>query len=232
MSERASPSSPEEIPVPAPGRFARWRSGLYYPGILLAVICAVVTLSMLAGDRGTATLIAARQTEDRLAVLAQVLPPSLYDNNPLRDAVPIVDAEVSRQAVQVFPARKGGIFTGAAFQLDTVGYGGPITLMLGVDANGGILGVRVLAHKETPGLADKIEVGKSPWITRFTGMSLANTPPPQWAVRKDGGGIDQFSGATITPRAVVKGVHGGLRFFARHRELIAAAAVAVKEETP
>jgi electron transport complex protein RnfG len=89
--------------------------------------------------------------------------------------------------------------------------------MLGVDAEGKVLGVRVLAHKETPGLGDKIEVKKGDWILRFAGLSLGNPLPEKWKVKKDGGQFDQFAGATITPRGVVKAVREGLDFFAANQ---------------
>ena len=94
---------------------------------------------------------------------------------------------------------------------------GEIKLMMGIDAAGKLLGVRVLAHKETPGLGDKIEVKKGDWILRFTGLSLGNPPAARWKVKKDGGEFDQFAGATITPRGVVRAIHGGLKFFAAHK---------------
>lgn len=204
-------------------RLAVWRTRVDYQGIILGVICAVVTLSLLVGDRSTAQMIAARQMEDRLASLAEVLPPSLYDNNPLHDAVRINDAALSSSPVEVYPARKQGVLTGAALQLGTIGYGGNMSLIVGVDAKGNILGVRVLSHKETPGLADKIELGKSNWILSFNGSSLDNTTEQAWHVKKDGGKFDQFTGATITPRAIVGIVHKGLEFYLRHRGELAAA---------
>jgi len=91
---------------------------------------------------------------------------------------------------------------------------------MAVDADGRILGVRVLKHSETPGLGDKIEITRHAWITSFDGKSLDDPPPAQWAVRKDGGIYDSFAGATITPRAVVRAVKGGLDYFAAHRRQI------------
>lgn len=207
-------------------RLARLRARLDYQGLILGFLCAVVTIALLLGDRGTRDLIGQRQMEDKLALLAQVLPPTLYDNNPLQNAVKISDAEFSAQPVEVYPALRNGELKGAAFQLGMVGYGGVITLMLGVDRHGVIQGVRVLSHKETPGLADKIELDKGDWILAFDGKSLSNTERPQWAVKKDGGEFDQFTGATITPRAIVNGVHKALEFYVRHAAEIAAAAQA------
>ncbi len=219
--------------TPATGdRLSRWRLRLDYQGFMLGVLCALVTLALLLGDRGTRELIGQRQMEDRLALLSQVLPPALYDNNLLQDAVSITDAGFSAQPVQVYPARRNGVLTGAAFQLETIGYGGVITLMLGVDASGAIQGVRVLSHRETPGLADRIELDKDNWILSFDGKSLQNTGPTRWAVKKDGGEFDQFTGATITPRAIVNGVHKGLEFFRRHHDELAAPTASHQEITP
>jgi electron transport complex protein RnfG len=89
--------------------------------------------------------------------------------------------------------------------------------MMGVDRDGSVLGVRVIKHTETPGLGDKIDPAKSNWIYEFEGRSLGDPPPAKFAVKKDGGVFDQFAGATITPRAVVKSVKGGLEFFAREK---------------
>ncbi|SDJ70536.1 electron transport complex subunit RsxG [Microbulbifer yueqingensis] len=115
------------------------------------------------------------------------------------------------------------------------GYGGPIRMLVGVNRDGTIAGVRVTSHSETPGLGDKIEVKKSDWILGFNGKSLQDPPPGQWTVQKDGGAFDQFSGATITPRAVVTQVREVLQFIARHREEIFSAPVserAVEVEQP
>ena len=89
--------------------------------------------------------------------------------------------------------------------------------MLGVDAQGRALGVRVLSHKETPGLGDKIEVKKGDWILQFTGLSLGDPPVEKWKVKKDGGRFDQFTGATITPRGTVAAIRNGLDFFAANK---------------
>lgn len=196
--------------------FSEWRKRIEYPGALLGLICAVVTVSLLTADRWTVADVGARQMEDRLALLEQVMPRSLYDNNPLQDALPVSDAAMGSKPVVVYRARKNGELTAVAFQTTAPGYGGAITLVMAVDSHGELLGVRVVAHKETPGLADRIEVSKGNWILQFAGMSFANTPLAQWAVKKDGGKIDQFTGATITPRAIVKSVRDGLHFHARH----------------
>ena len=215
MSEtHLTPDQGAAPPAPQPGLLARWRARVAYQGLSLGVVCALVTLSLLLGNQLTHEQIAVQQQEDQLAVLRQVLPAKLYDNNPLAEALSVQDETLG--AVQVYPARRAGQLTAMAFQVSTIGYGGPVTQLIALDAEGRILGVRILTHKETPGLADKIEVGKSDWITRFDGLSLGNPPLEKWKVKKDGGQFDQFAGATITPRAVVKGIVQALQFQVRH----------------
>ncbi|AJE23323.1 electron transport complex subunit RsxG [Azotobacter chroococcum] len=201
-------------------RLERWRPLVAYQGLSLGLICALVALILLVANALTQGTIAEQQMADRLAVLRQVLPEALYDNNPLADGFKVQDAELGE--IEVFPARLQGKLTAVVFQGSNIGYGGPIEQMMAVDAQGRILGVRVLAHKETPGLADKIEASRSDWIKVFDGLSLDNTALDKWKVKKDGGQFDQFAGATITPRAVVKTVLQGLQFQARHAEQLKA----------
>ncbi len=161
--------------------------------------------------------IAKSALEDLRQSLAQVLPASIYDNNPAADTVQL---QIDGKPLLVYRASKAKHVTGVAFETSRKGYSGDIRVLLGVDENGKLLGVRVLKHTETPGLGDKIEVGRSDWITRFNGLSLGNPPEAQWAVKKDSGQFDQFAGATITPRAVVNSIRDGLRLFAAHRQTL------------
>lgn len=155
--------------------------------------------------------------EDLRHSLEQVIPASIHDNNPAADTVQL---QLDGTSLLVYRARKANHVTGVAFETSRKGYSGEIRVLLGIDASGKLLGVRILKHTETPGLGDKIEVTRSDWITRFTGKSLGDPPGAQWAVKKDGGPFDQFAGATITPRAVVNGVRDGLRLFAAHRKTL------------
>jgi electron transport complex protein RnfG len=100
------------------------------------------------------------------------------------------------------------------------GYAGDIELLVGVRADGRVAGVRVVEHHETPGLGDGIEADKSDWIRGFDGRSLGDPPREDWAVRRDGGDFDQFTGATITPRAVVEAVRDTLIYFEDHRDQV------------
>ncbi|HEX6928013.1 MAG TPA: RnfABCDGE type electron transport complex subunit G, partial [Gammaproteobacteria bacterium] len=123
--------------------------------------------------------------------------------------------------VTVYRAYKDGEPVAALFtSVAPDGYSGPIYLLVGIHADGRIAGVRVLGHKETPGLGDPIEIERSDWITGFDGRSLGDPPPQQWDVERYGGVFDQFTGATITPRAVVRAVRNTLLYFERHREEI------------
>jgi Na+-translocating ferredoxin:NAD+ oxidoreductase subunit G len=155
--------------------------------------------------------------EDLRHSLEQVIPASIHDNNPASDTLQL---QVDGAPLLVYRASKAGQVTGVAFEISRQGYSGDIQMLLGIDQNGKLLGVRVLHHTETPGLGDKIDVTRTNWITHFTGRSLGDPSEAQWAVKKDGGPFDQFAGATITPRAVVNGVRDGLRLFAAHRETL------------
>jgi electron transport complex protein RnfG len=100
------------------------------------------------------------------------------------------------------------------------GYNGDIRLLAGIAASGTIFGVRIISHRETPGLGDPIDIEKSDWILGFNNKSLQNPDSDGWAVRKDGGQFDQFTGATISPRAVVRTVHSTLRYFEANRQML------------
>jgi electron transport complex protein RnfG len=164
--------------------------------------------------------------ERTLATFREVLHGQQFDNDPLADTLTVVDAELlgTTQPVTVYRARLGGATVAVVLApVAPGGYGGPIRLLVGIVPDGRLLGVRVSQHHETPGLGDAIEARKSSWIENFTGKSLSNTPLEHWRVRKDGGDFDQFTGATVTPRAVVGAVANVLAYFDRHRaELLAA----------
>ncbi|RRJ82912.1 electron transport complex subunit RsxG [Aestuariirhabdus litorea] len=193
----------------------------YFAGILGMLSVLSGTL-LTFGYIGTADAIAQRLKEDLQRSLQQVLPPGYYDNPPSEYPVQVVLA--SGQTLTAYQARRGEKPAAVAFEVEQAGYAGPIRLVMGVSAGGEILGVRVLAHTETPGLGDKIEIARDDWILSFNGHSLASLSPNQWAVKKDGGEFDQFSGATITPRAVVRAVHRGLEWHRDHGQQLLASA--------
>lgn len=193
-----------------------------YQTLLLAGFALAASALLGIGDWSTRDAIELRRQEDLKASLAQVIPDELYDNDLLKSTVIVPTESLSNvQEILVYQARKQGRTIAAAFRLTAPdGYSGNINMVIGIGLNGEILGVRVIAHAETPGLGDKIEIAKSDWILSFNGRSLENPTVEQWAVKKDGGEFDQFSGATITPRAVVNTVRRGLLFFDKHRSEI------------
>lgn len=194
---------------------ANARATLQWQGMSVGVVALVASAALVFANALTQGPIAEAEARDLQASLAQVLPAGFADNDLLKDTVELTDANGTKKLVYL--AKKNGSVAGAVFRNSARGYSGDIVVLMGVDAEGRTLGVRVVKHTETPGLGDKIELPKARWILDFDGKSLANLPVEKWAVKKDGGVFDQFAGATITPRAVVKAVKGGLDFFAAHR---------------
>jgi electron transport complex protein RnfG len=195
------------------------RDRLDYQTYLLAGFALLTSFLLGIGDLATRGSIADRLDEDMKASLRQVLPDGTYDNDPLRDTLTVASdpGETGMPETLVHVAKRNGEVTGVAYKaIAPDGYAGPITIIMGVDRNGAIQGVRVIAHTETPGLGDKIELGKSNWILSFDGKSR-ETPEARFKVKKDGGDFDQFAGATITPRKVVKAVWHALGFFEKHK---------------
>ncbi|MDD5402947.1 MAG: electron transport complex subunit RsxG [Sulfuricella sp.] len=191
------------------------KPGTLKHAVILGSFCLGFGLLLAVTNRLTAADIAARALEDKQNSLSQVIPDSIHDNNLVTDSIAMKDAR--GKDITVYRARKNGKVSGVAYEIYGTGYGGEIKLMLGVDVAGKVLGVRVLAHHETPGLGDKIEEKKGDWILRFTGLSLLKPAIEKWKVKKDGGEFDQFAGATITPRGVVLAIRNGLEFFAAHQ---------------
>lgn len=199
-------ASPKKKPAP------------YIHGLILFAFCLGFGLLLAITDAITLDDIAARAMEDKQNSLSQVLPDDIHDNNPVTDTLTTKNKE--GKELTVYRASKGGQVTGVAYEIFGTGYAGEIRLMMGIAADGRLLGVRVLAHKETPGLGDKIEVKKTDWIERFTGLSLGKPPLERWRVKKDGGDFDQFAGATITPRGVLAAIRSGLEFFAENKQTL------------
>ena len=169
----------------------------------------------------TAARIEENQRQTLLHSLQNLIPADHYDNDLLADAVQISLSERGLKPVTVYRARKSGKPVAAVFStVAPDGYSGEIRLLVAVKADGSLAGVRVLEHKETPGLGDLIDESKSRWILGFDGLSLGNPPEKQWKVKRDGGSFDQFTGATVTPRAVVEAVKNILSFFKANQEKV------------
>lgn len=200
---------------------------MFSNGVRDAGILAGFTLcftAMMAGVYGlTRDTVLRNETEARSRLVAQVLPAGSYDNDLLTDSRELPQADSHRLGIEsgahVYLAKKGG--TTIAVVLETTapdGYAGAIKLLVAVGRDGSTQGVRVVTHKETPGLGDYIDVAKSNWIHQFDGKSLSQPSPERWKVRKDGGDFDANAGATISPRAVVRAVKGALEYAAENRQ--------------
>jgi len=204
----------------------RGLGSLGYPGLLLGAAVLLSTSLLAVGHLATKDAITQRQAEDLNTSLSQVLPTGLRDNDLLQ--APLDLKQPKGDQLRIYRGENQGNITAVAFSISaTDGYGGPIRLLLGIDAAGVILGVRVLSHTETPGLGDKIETAKSDWILHFEGHSLENLSAKEWAVKKDGGQFDQFTGATVTPRAVIKTVRQALLFYQQHRAVLLAPTIPI-----
>ncbi|WP_425055476.1 electron transport complex subunit RsxG [Pseudomonas abyssi] len=182
---------------------------------------AVATVGMIAvTQQGTAERISEAQRRVQLSALNEIVPHDQHDNDLLTDSFTVQDRQyLSLSApAEAYRARQGARVSAVILPVVAPdGYSGRIDLLVGIRADGSIAGVRSVSHRETPGLGDKIDAGKSQWILSFNGKSLSMPIPDQWAVKKDGGQFDQFTGATITPRAVVKAVYQALTYFDEHR---------------
>lgn len=176
-------------------------------GITLALFAAGSTGLTAAINLMTKTTIDEQAAIQQKALFDQVLPANRY-NNRLQDRCFVVSAPaLGKGEHRVYIAEQDGTPVAAVLESTAPdGYSGAIQLLVGADFNGTVLGTRVTEHHETPGLGDKIELRLSDWITGFSGKKIQGDNDSHWAVKKDGGDFDQFTGATITPRAVVNAV--------------------------
>jgi electron transport complex protein RnfG len=191
-----------------------WGLGLF--AIITAGLIAVTQL-------GTKDKIIEQVKKARSKALLQIVPVSEFDNELLDDAfmLPATEALGNAESVEAFVALKDQLPTHIILPVTAPdGYTGPIRLIMSIDMSGEVKGVRVIEHKETPGLGDKIDLKKSDWILSFNGKSLDNLSETQWQVKKDGGEFDQLTGATITPRAIVNAVYKALVYFKENKATI------------
>ncbi len=177
-------------------------------GITLALFAAGATGLTAVVSSLTETTIAHQAALQQKVLFDQVVPAEIYDNDMQAECYVVTDAALGNDAPhRVYLARKAGQPVAAAIETTAPdGYSGAIQLLVGADFHGNVLGSRVIEHHETPGLGDKIDIRISDWIAHFSGQHVAGEQDTRWAVKKDGGAFDQFTGATITPRAVVRAV--------------------------
>lgn len=186
--------------------------------MLFAVVCtATVGLVHLM----TKDNIELQAQQQLIRQLNQTIDENRHDNEMFRDCIiaPINNDDLKIDVI--YRARMNNLAIAAAIKTAAPdGYNGNIELLIAINNDGSVSGVRTLLHKETPGLGDKIELRKSDWITKFAGKKVHDENDNRWAVIKDGGMFDQFTGATITPRAVVKTVRKTVDYFKANQEVI------------
>ena len=194
--------------------------------LTLALLAALLTLLLV----GVAHLTRERIARNEQAWIRQhldaLIPAAAHDNDLLADAIAVTSPDLlgSSRPLRIYRARRAGAPVAAAIRaVAPDGYRGPIELLVAVAPDGSLIGVQVIRHNETPGLGDAFESRDVHWLDAFRGRSLASPPPQRWTVRPDGGDFDAFTGATITPRAIVKAVHNALEYYRRNAERIFAA---------
>jgi electron transport complex protein RnfG len=199
-------------------RKSRQRAAALLIAGLLGMIAVVTTLSQLTRDR-----IARNERLWLIAKLDALVPPELRDNDVYADRIQIRSRDMlgTDAPVTAYRARKAG--APAAIILSPTaadGYGGAIDLLVAIAYDGHVLGVQVLAHSETPGIGDGFEPRRTSWLQSFKQKSLQDPAPERWTIRKDGGDFDQFTGASVTPRAIMKAVRRTLEYYRANREML------------
>lgn len=193
---------------------------------LLLATFALVAAGVLAGTyQLTRDKIAEAERLAAQQALFEIVPRQSHTNDLLQDTIPVPPEAWEplglKSGGEIHLARKDGKVIAAIIPaVAPDGYSGAIRMLVGVKRDGSVAGVRVLSHNETPGLGDKVDLKKSNWILTFAGKSLGQPPTEDWQVKKDGGVFDQFTGATITPRAVVNQVRRALKFVEEDRALV------------
>jgi len=190
-------------------------------GLLLALFAIGATSLVVITEQATRQKIIDNEREALLSALNALVPAEKYNNDILLDTLIVPESYLlsTTEPTAAYRARMDNkpvaiVFTSVAPN----GYNGKIKLLIGVKHDGILAGVRVISHKETPGLGDKIDERKANWIHQFKDLSLMNPDSSKWHVKRDGGEFDQFTGATITPRAVIAAVKNALHYFERHQE--------------
>jgi electron transport complex protein RnfG len=199
------------------------RRQILISGAFLWLFAVAGTTLVAFTDYYTSSAIAENERQLLLRNLYALLPRDQLDNDIATDtrslpASPLLGTDTATLA---YRARRAGEPVAAVFNsIAPNGYNGRIHLLVGVYVDGSLAGVRVVSHIETPGLGDAVDIRKSPWITSFDGKSLGNPGESGWRVKRDGGEFDQFTGATITPRAVVQAVHNTLLYYRQNADMI------------
>src|SRR4051812_15034754 len=201
--------------------------------LVLAGIAAILTLALAALAHVTQERIARNRQAWLLQRLDALIAPETHDNDLFKDRIQLSAPDLLGTDVpaEVFRVRKAGQPIAVAVRsVVPDGYRGPIELLTAIRYDGTLIGVQVLHHNETPGLGDAFETRDPQWLQRFEGLSLSNPPQQRLTVRKEGGEFDAFTGATTTPRAIVKGVRRTLEFYSAQRDRLFALPSAFGDE--
>jgi electron transport complex protein RnfG len=183
--------------------------------VLLAVVGVGATCFV---QRSSAPQIAAEQRLLDSRKLLDVLPAEIYDNQPLEQPLTLSEPALGHSAlIGAYRASKNGQAVAVLLRSQTQGYAGVIELLIAIDANGKLLGVKTLQHRETPTLGGLIGDWPNSWLQAFSGKSNTDPAEDGWALKKDHGQFDQIAGATITSRAALNAIHDALRYFDEHR---------------
>lgn len=193
------------------------------PALTLAIVAAVLTAAVALVASVTRERIAANEQAWIRQRLDALVAPDMHDNDLLADSITVTAPDLlgSSQPVRIYRARSGGAPVAAVIRpVAPDGYRGPIELLVAIRQDGRLIGVQVIRHEETPGLGDAFESRDIHWLDHFRGRSLTDPPPQRWTVRRDGGDFDAFTGATITPRAIIKAVRNALAYYQRNSKRI------------
>jgi Na+-translocating ferredoxin:NAD+ oxidoreductase subunit G len=193
------------------------------PALTLAIVAAALTAVIALVASVTRERIAANEQAWIKQRLDALIAPGTHDNDLLADSITVTAPDLlgSSQPVRIYRARRGGMPVAAVIRpIAPDGYRGPIELLVAIGQDGRLIGVQVIRHEETPGLGDAFESRDIHWLDRFRGRALTDPPLPRWTVRRDGGDFDAFTGATITPRAIIKAVRNTLEYYQRNSQRI------------
>lgn len=199
----------------------KWLASIGLSGTVLALFAAVTSIAIGWTYLTTKGQIDFEVRRSEARQLLEVFPANTHDNEIVDDTFEL-DAETPllgiRETRRGYRVRINGDVIGVILPTTARdGYSGDIRALVGVRRDGTVAGVRVVAHRETPGLGDKVDIRKSDWVTDFNSRSLADPALPGWNVKKDGGVFDQFTGATVTPRAVILATRRALEYANLHK---------------
>ncbi len=196
---------------------------VFKSSVTLALIAAICTLLVAATYQLTIERIAANERALLERSLQPVLAGVFYDNAVVESRLDISPPHAlpGDDTAVIYRVYAGDSPVAALFAVTARdGYSGPIRVLIGIGVDGILTGVRILQHRETPGLGDRIDSSRSDWVDQFAGRALGNPVVSGWAIREDGGVFDQLTGASITPRAVIKAIAATLIYFDANRDEI------------